>query len=77
MCVFIFYSVNVFGAEISGTQLLQRLRDDLNRVRELAHQTRRRELRKLRQVNVIKDILAVCLFSHERRLRGTFERIMA
>jgi hypothetical protein len=57
-------------------QLLQRLRKDLVDVQVLAGLSRKRESRKLRQAEIIQDILSRCLFSHEPPLRLAFERII-
>jgi NuA3 HAT complex component NTO1 len=57
-------------------QLLQRLRKDLESVRVLAELSRKRESRKLKQAEIVQDILSKYLFPHENPLRLAFERIM-
>jgi len=60
----------------SGGQFLHRLRDDLRQVKEIIHETGRRERRKRVQIQTIQEVLNACFFPHEPRLRGAFERIM-
>lgn len=54
---------------------MHRLRDDLQRVKDIIHETGRRERRKQAQANAIRAVLTACFFSHEPKLRGAFEHI--
>lgn len=53
------------------------LRNDLDKVRMLAELTRKREKEKLRQAQVIKDIVDSFIFPHYGKLRLTLEKISA
>ncbi|TFK48530.1 hypothetical protein OE88DRAFT_1634784 [Heliocybe sulcata] len=57
-------------------QYMKRLREDLDIVRMLADMCRKRESRKLQQVEAINDLLSHCLYPHDGPLRYAFERIM-
>ncbi len=54
---------------------MKRLKADLERVKSLTEITRKRELRKSEQADVINDVLSHALFPHEPGLRLAFERI--
>ncbi|TFK17664.1 hypothetical protein FA15DRAFT_313371 [Coprinopsis marcescibilis] len=56
---------------------LQRLRQDLVKLRTLTQLTRLRETRKLRQTELIHQVLSIALFPHEAALRMSLEHIMA
>lgn len=56
---------------------LKHLRRDLESVRELTLQTRRRESRKLAQTESIQKVLEIALFPHEALLRLAFEKVLA
>lgn len=56
---------------------LKRLRSDLESVRELTLQTRRRESRKLAQTESVQKVLEIALFPHEALLRLAFEKVLA
>lgn len=56
---------------------LKHLRRDLESVRELALQTRRRESRKLAQTESVQKVLEIALFPHEALLRLAFEKVLA
>lgn len=58
-------------------QHLKRLRGDLESVRELTLQTRKRESRKLAQTESIQKVLETTLFPHEALLRLAFEKVLA
>jgi NuA3 HAT complex component NTO1 len=58
-------------------QFLTMLRNDLDKVRMLAELTRKREKEKLRQAQVIKDIVDSFIFPHYGKLRLTLEKISA
>jgi hypothetical protein len=58
-------------------QYLKLLRRDLESVRELALQTRRRESRKLAQTESVQKVLEIALFPHEALLRLAFEKVLA
>lgn len=58
-------------------QYLKNLRRDLESVRELTLQTRRRESRKLAQTESIQKVLEIALFPHEALLRLAFEKVLA
>ncbi|KAF8989853.1 hypothetical protein BDQ17DRAFT_1372655 [Cyathus striatus] len=55
--------------------MLQKLREDLSKVRELAELTRKRETRKYRQAEIIHHILSEVLLPHDIALRRAFDRI--
>ncbi len=59
------------------TQLTKCLRKDLANVRTLADLSRKRESRKLRQAQIVQEILSEIIFAHEAGLRMTFENIVA
>lgn len=59
------------------SQQLQRLRNDLVSVRDLADLTKKREEYKRDQIETIQEVLMRSLFPHESVLRMTFEKIMA
>ncbi|KAG1774169.1 hypothetical protein EV702DRAFT_1127317 [Suillus placidus] len=56
---------------------LKHLRRDLESVRELTLQTRRRESRKLAQTESVQKVLEIALFPHEALLRLAFEKVLA
>ncbi|KAJ7065346.1 bromodomain and PHD finger-containing protein 3 [Mycena amicta] len=56
---------------------LQHLRKDLEDLRNLTELTRKRETRKLKQAELIHDVLAQALFPHMPRLRAAFDKIVA
>ncbi|THU93626.1 hypothetical protein K435DRAFT_757245 [Dendrothele bispora CBS 962.96] len=58
-------------------QQLRRLRQDLADVRGLTELTRKRESRKLKQMETIRDVLDHSLFYHEPILRKALERLAA
>jgi len=62
---------------ILSLQLLEKLRDDLVHVRELADLCRKRETRKMRGFEVIGQVLHQALFPHDGPLRLAFEKIIA
>lgn len=53
------------------------LRNDLDKVRMLTELSRKREREKLRQAQVIKDIVDSFLFPSEGKLRLTLEKVSA
>ncbi|KAI0047385.1 hypothetical protein FA95DRAFT_1589126 [Auriscalpium vulgare] len=55
---------------------MKRLKQDLETVRSLAELTRKRESRKLKQMEIIHELLTTYIFPHESRLRFAFEKIM-
>jgi len=55
---------------------LQRLRKDLENVRRLTELSRKRESRKLKQAEIIHQVLSRFLFPHEPPMRSAFEKIM-
>ena len=61
----------------SYLQQLKRLRKDLQYIQDLADLCKKREVKKLRQVEVIHDVLTHALFPHLNPLRLAFERIVA
>ncbi|KAJ6624860.1 hypothetical protein B0H10DRAFT_2004445 [Mycena sp. CBHHK59/15] len=61
--------------KVMKLEQLQHLRKDLEDLRKLTELSRKRESRKLRQAELIHDILSNALFPHEPKLRATFERI--
>ncbi|ESK83279.1 bromodomain and phd finger-containing protein 3 [Moniliophthora roreri MCA 2997] len=56
---------------------LRRLREDLEKAKQLVDLIRKRELKKRQQAEVLQDVLSQCLFPHEPPLRLAFERIMS
>ncbi|KAG1739043.1 hypothetical protein EDB19DRAFT_871624 [Suillus lakei] len=58
-------------------EYLKHLRGDLESVRELTLQTRRRESRKLAQTESVQKVLEIALFPHEALLRLAFEKVLA
>ncbi|THH02990.1 hypothetical protein EW145_g6627 [Phellinidium pouzarii] len=56
-------------------EYLKLLRKDLEAVRMLAELTRKREMQKLRQAQVIHDVVSTVFFPHSQQLRIAFERI--
>ncbi|OAX40317.1 hypothetical protein K503DRAFT_864713 [Rhizopogon vinicolor AM-OR11-026] len=58
-------------------EYLKRLRGDLESVRELTLQTRKRESRKLTQTESVQKVLETALFPHEALLRLAFEKVLA
>ena len=57
-------------------QQLQRLRKDLAYVKTLALLVKWRELRKLKQTEIIHQVLSSALYPHEAALRLALEKIM-
>jgi hypothetical protein len=57
-------------------QLAKRLRKDLVDVRALAELSRKRESRKLRQAQLVQEVLNQVVFTHEAGLRMAFENIV-
>ncbi|KAK7020204.1 hypothetical protein VNI00_017817 [Paramarasmius palmivorus] len=55
---------------------LRRLRRDLEQAKQLVDLTRKRELRKRQQAELMQDVLSQFLFAHEKTLRLAFERIV-
>jgi Bromodomain len=58
-------------------QLTKRLRKDLADVRTLAELSRKRESRKLRQAQIVQEVLNQVVFTHEAGLRMAFENVVA
>lgn len=58
-------------------EFLGMLRNDLEKVRLLAELVRKREKEKLRQAQVIKEVVDSFLFPHYDTLQSTFEQIVA
>ncbi|KAG7094890.1 hypothetical protein E1B28_005697 [Marasmius oreades] len=56
--------------------LLQRLRQNLEKAKSMVELTRKREIKKRQQAEVIQDVLSECLFTHEPPLRLAFEHIL-
>ncbi|KAJ7493369.1 hypothetical protein B0H11DRAFT_2006185 [Mycena galericulata] len=72
------------GAKMQGEEekvmkleQLQHLRKDLEDLRNLTELSRKRESRKLRQAEVVQDVLFQALFLHVPKLRLAFEKITA
>ncbi|KAJ7876249.1 hypothetical protein B0H13DRAFT_1893737 [Mycena leptocephala] len=72
------------GAKMQGEEekvmkleQLQHLRKDLEDLRGLTQLSRKRETRKLRQAELIHELLSRALFLHAPTLRSAFERIQA
>ncbi|KAI0294314.1 hypothetical protein B0F90DRAFT_1757461 [Multifurca ochricompacta] len=63
--------------KVAKLELTRRLRKDLVDVRTLAELSRKRESRKLRQAQVVQEVLNQGVFAHEAGLRMTFENIVA
>ena len=57
-------------------QYMKRLRADLESLRTLAELTRKREMQKRQQAEIVKRILDLFLLAHEAPLRAAFEKIM-
>ncbi|KAH7914590.1 PHD-zinc-finger like domain-containing protein [Hygrophoropsis aurantiaca] len=58
-------------------EYLKRLRNDLETLRELTLLSRKRESRKLAQIESVHKVIETCLFPHEESLRIAFEKILA
>jgi len=58
-------------------EFLVQLRNDLEKVRMLAELVRKREKEKLRQSQVIKDVVDTYIFPLYGKLRLTLEKILA
>lgn len=58
-------------------EFLGMLRNDLEKVRMLAELVRKREKEKLRQAQVIKEVVDSFIFPHYETLRSTFDQIVA
>ncbi|TDL26735.1 hypothetical protein BD410DRAFT_783848 [Rickenella mellea] len=56
-------------------EYLKQLRNDLELVRMLAERVRKRELLKLKQAQLISDLLSNCLFPHEEKFEQAFDKI--
>ncbi|KAH9046032.1 PHD-zinc-finger like domain-containing protein [Lactarius hengduanensis] len=63
--------------KIAKLDLTKCLRKDLADVRTLADLSRKRESRKLRQAQIVQEILSEIIFAHEAGLRMAFENIVA
>ncbi|KAJ7281986.1 bromodomain and PHD finger-containing protein 3, partial [Mycena rebaudengoi] len=61
--------------KVMKLELLQHLRKDLEDLKGLAELSRKREGRKLRQAELIHDVLSQTLLLHDVKLRAAFERI--
>ncbi|KAF7309481.1 Bromodomain containing protein [Mycena indigotica] len=72
-------NTNMDGEEEKQMKLeqLQHLRTDLEALRNLTELTRRRETRKLKQAELINEVIAQALFPHMPRLRAAFTKIVA
>ncbi|KAF7317788.1 putative bromo domain and PHD finger-containing protein 3 [Mycena kentingensis (nom. inval.)] len=70
-------NVKMDGEEERSMMLdqLQHLRADLEMLKGLTELTRKRETRKLKQAEVVNNVIAQALFPHVPRLRGAFDRI--
>ncbi|KAF9269421.1 hypothetical protein L218DRAFT_993471 [Marasmius fiardii PR-910] len=56
--------------------LLRRLQEDLQKAKAMVELTRKREIKKRQQAEVIRDVLSESLFRHELPLRFAFEHIL-
>ncbi|KAI9451944.1 hypothetical protein BJY52DRAFT_1295769 [Lactarius psammicola] len=63
--------------KVGKLDLTKCLRKDLADVRTLADLSRKRESRKLRQAQIVQEILSEIIFTHEAGLRMAFENIVA
>ncbi|KAH9066917.1 PHD-zinc-finger like domain-containing protein [Lactarius vividus] len=63
--------------KVAKLDLTKCLRKDLADVRTLADLSRKRESRKLRQAQIVQEILSEIIFAHEAGLRMAFENIVA
>lgn len=54
---------------------MKKLRGDLERVRTMAELCRKRESRKLRQTQLVGDVIKKVIFSHEEPMRIVFDKI--
>ncbi|BEI85170.1 hypothetical protein CcaverHIS002_0505710 [Cutaneotrichosporon cavernicola] len=63
--------------KVKKLEFLVALRNDLEKVRLLAELVRKREKEKLRQAQVIKDVVESFVFQHFTALRAAYERIAA
>ncbi|KAJ7156890.1 bromodomain and PHD finger-containing protein 3 [Mycena crocata] len=63
--------------KVMKLEQLQHLRKDLEDLKGLTELSRKRESRKLRQAELIHDILSQALFVHVPKLRAAFERIVS
>jgi hypothetical protein len=63
-------------ADSIHNKLLRRLRKDLESVRALTELSRKRESRKLKQAEIVRDVLDCFLFSREAALRPAFDKIV-
>ncbi|KAJ7089735.1 PHD-zinc-finger like domain-containing protein [Mycena belliarum] len=63
--------------KIMKLEQLQHLRKDLEDLKNLTELSRKRESRKLKQAELIHDVLCAALFPHTPKLRAAFERIIA
>ncbi|KAH9971755.1 hypothetical protein BGW80DRAFT_1319898 [Lactifluus volemus] len=62
--------------KVGKLELAKRLRKDLVDVRALAELSRKRESRKLRQAQLVQEVLNQVVFTHEAGLRMAFENIV-
>lgn len=53
-----------------------RLRNDLEQVRMLAEQSKKREIQKMKQAQVIHDVITSIFFPHVEPMRRVLEKIM-
>ncbi|KAI0251381.1 hypothetical protein BJV78DRAFT_1275310 [Lactifluus subvellereus] len=63
--------------KVAKLELTKRLRKDLADVRTLAELSRKRESRKLRQAQIVQEVLNQVVFAHEAGLRMAFENVVA
>lgn len=63
--------------KVAKLDLTKCLRKDLVDVRNLADLSRKRESRKLRQSQIVQEVLSEIIFAHEAGLRMAFENIVA